>query len=105
MEEIIKQIAQIDSVAVSNRQNSERALQEKRKAYEEQMETYRQKTLQTAHQKADEIYRQIIQSGEKGSYVESEKSRRSAVVMQNYYAEIKETLLNEVFHELFEVEG
>ena len=105
MDEIIKQIAQIDSVAVSNRRNSEQALQDKRKAYENQMKDYYQTSIQKAHEKADKLYQQIVSLGQDGHSVESEKCRKSVVAIQNYYREIEETLLNEVFNELFKVEG
>ncbi|MBP3888935.1 MAG: hypothetical protein J6F30_15015 [Cellulosilyticum sp.] len=105
MDDIIKQIAQIDSVAVSNRRNSEEALQEKRKAYEKQMSDYYETRIQKAKEKAEQIYSQIVSSGEDEHHIESEKSRKSMVTIQNYYTEIEQTLLDEVFNELFKVEG
>lgn len=105
MEEIIKQIAQIDSVAVSNRANSDRALKEKRQKYENEILAYREDKIRSANKQAEEIYNQIIITGETGSHLETEKCRKSALETQNRYLEIEETLLNEVFNELFRVEG
>ena len=105
MEEIIKQIAQIDSVAVSNRANSDRALKEKRQKYENEMLVYREERIQSAHKQAEELYHQIIMTGETGNHLEIEKCKKSALETQNRYLEIEEALLNEVFNELFRVEG
>ena len=105
MEDIIKQIAQIDSVVVSNRENSEQALKAKRQQYEKEMLTYREECIKQANEKADQIYNQIIRSGEKDHRLEIEKNRKSATQARNRYLEIEEILLNEVFEELFKVEG
>jgi len=105
MNEMIKQIAQIDSVAVSNRKNSEQALKEKKEQYEKEMITYREESLKKANERANEIYNQIIETGNTNHNLEEEKCKKTALVAQNRYLEIEETLLNEIFEELFRVEG
>lgn len=105
MEEIIKQIAQIDSVAVSNRINSEQALKEKREQYEDEIQAYREETLKKAKERADEIYNQIVMTGKTGHNLETEKCKKTAIEAQKRYLEIESTLLNEVFDEIFRVEG
>lgn len=104
MNEIIKQIAQIDSVAVSNRRNSEQALKERKEQYEKEMLDYREESLKKANERANEIYNQIIVTGETGHNLEEEKCKKLALAIQNRYLELEETLLNEVFNELFRVE-
>lgn len=105
MEEIIKQIAQIDYVAVSNRQNGEQALQERRAQYEKEMLTYREETLAKAHKKADEIYNKIVLKGEQGHDLAASDCQKVISNAKNKYLEIEQVLLNEVFDELFGVEG
>lgn len=101
MEEIIKQIAQIDSVAVSNRNNSEQALKEKRHQYEEEMRLYRENSLKKAEEKAKEIYKEIVSLGESGNQVEAAKCRQNTQAVTNKYLESEELLLKEVLNELF----
>lgn len=105
MEEIIKEIAQIDSVAVSNRMSSQQVLEERRRGYEQQIETYHQETIQKARERAEKIYNEIIMAGETRCHVEADQSRESVSTMQNRYFEVEKILLNEVFDELFGVEG
>lgn len=105
MNEIIKQIAQIDSVAVSNRKDSEQALKEKKERYEREILAYREENLKKANERANEIYSQIIETGETGHSLEEEKCKKLALVAQNRYLEVEEKLLNEIFDELFRVEG
>ena len=104
MNEIIKQIAQIDSVAVSNRKNSEQALKERKEQYEKEILDYREASLKRANEKANEIYNQIIGTSETGHHLEEEQYKKLSLVAQSRYLEIEETLLNEVFDELFRVE-
>lgn len=105
MEEIIKQIAQIDSVAVSNRENSEQALKERRQNYEREMQTYREERLKKAKEQADRLYNEMVMNGEADHSLERDKSKRATEELQNRYAEIEKVLLNEVFDQLFGVEG
>lgn len=105
MEEIIKQIAQIDAVAISNKESSEKALKEKREQYENEILTYREENLAKAREQAKVLYDQIIMTGETGHNLEAEKCRKTAVMAQNRYLEIEESLLNEVFNEIIRVEG
>lgn len=105
MEEIIKQIAQIDSVAVSTKKNSEQALKNKQQQYEKEMIDYREETLAKAKQRAQELYHEIVNTGETGHNLEEERSKKLALVAQNRYLNREEALLNDVFDELFGVEG
>lgn len=105
MEDMIKQIAQIDSVAVNTRKNNEQALKEKKQQYENEMTSYREETLAKAKKQAEEIYEQIVSSGMTGHNLEEEKCKKLALVAQNKYLRVEDVLLNEVFDELFGVEG
>lgn len=105
MEEIIKKIAQIDSVAVNTRANSEEALKEKKQQYEKEMADYRKETIEKAKERAQDLYKQIIDAGQTGHNLEEEKSKKLALVAQNRYLKVEEKLLSEVFTQLFGVEG
>lgn len=105
MDEIIKQIAQIDSAAVNNKKNNEQALNEKREQYEKEILTYREEHLRKAQERAQELYNQIIATGESNHDLEEEKSKKLALAAQNRYLEVEKALLDEVFNELFRVEG
>lgn len=103
MEEIIRQIAQIDAVAASNRKNSEQALNEKRNQYEEEMRIYRETSLATAEEKAKEIYREIVSLGKSGNQLEAEKSKQNAQAVMNHYIKSEEQLLKEVLDDILKV--
>lgn len=105
MNEMIKQIAQIDSAAVSNRRNSEQALIEKKEKYEKEMLNYREERLKNANERAREIYGQMIESGEREYHLQEEKCKQLVLVAQNRYLELEEVLLEEVFNKLFKVEA
>lgn len=105
MEDMIKQIAQIDSVAVNTRKNNEQALKEKKQQYENEMASYKEEMLAKAKKQAEELYEQIVSSGMTGHNLEEEKCKKLALVAQNKYLRVKDVLLNEVFDELFGVEG
>lgn len=105
MEEIIKQIVQIDSVALNAKKNGEELLKSKRHQYEEELKFYREKTLEEAKKKGEAIYQQVLSSGEKSYRQEEEKCRRIAQNLENYYLQIEEKLLEQVFEALFKVEG
>ena len=105
MNEMIKQIAQIDFAAVSNRRNSEQTLKEKKEKYEKEMMDYREERLKNAHERAKEIYNQMIESGEKEHDLQEEKCKQLALVAQNRYLELEDSLLEEVFNKLFKVEA
>lgn len=105
MDDIIRQIAQIDSVAVNNKKSNEQTLKSKREQYEKEISSYREEQLKKAHERADELYKEIIATGEAAYCLEEEKCKKLALEAHNRYLGIESTLLNEVFEELFRVEG
>lgn len=105
MEEIIKQIAQIDSVAASNRKNSEQALKEKRHQYEEEIRLYRESSLKRANEKAKEIYKEIVSLGESGNQVEAQKCKQDTQAVVQHYEASEKKLLEEVLSELFKIKS
>lgn len=105
MDEIIKQIAQIDSVAINTKKNSEEALKDKKQQYEKEMADYREETLAKAKERAQELYNEIVNAGETGQKLEEEKSKKLAFAAQNRYLQLEEGLVDEVFAALFGVEG
>lgn len=105
MEDIIKQIVQIDSVALNTKQLNEENLKLKREQYEKEMSDYRDQVLGNAYKRADEVYNQIVSAGTKEYDLEEEKCRKVVLVVENHYLQIEETLLSNTFKELFGVEG
>ena len=105
MNEMIKQIAQIDSAAVSNRRNSEQNLKEKQEKYEKEILDYREERLKAAQERGKEIYNQMIESGQKELTLQEEKTKQLTLIAENRYLELEETLLEEVFNKLFKVEA
>ena len=104
MEEIIKQIAQIDSAALSNRKSSELALKEKKEKYEIEMVAYSERVISQAKAQAEKIYNQMIMSSEISYDEEVGRCRSLASEIQSHYLKIEAELLDEVFSELFRVE-
>lgn len=105
MEDIIKQIAQIDSAAVNTRKDSEQALKEKKQQYEKQISDYKEETLAKAKAHAEELYEQIVNAGETGHDLAEEKSKKLGLEAKNRYLKVETALIHEVFDELFGVEG
>lgn len=103
MEEIIKQIAQIDSVAASNRKNSEQALKEKRHQYEEEIRLYRESSLKKANERAKEIYKEIVNLGESGNQLEAKKCKQDTQAVIEHYKAAEAQLLKEVLSDLFKI--
>lgn len=105
MEDIIRQIVQIDSVAFDTKKSNEEALKLRKEQYEKEISTYRENTLKEAQKRAKEIYDQIVSIGISGHDLEEEKCKKAALTVENHYLQIEEQLLQEVFEELFRVEG
>lgn len=105
MEDIIKQIVQIDSVALKTRKNNEEVLKAKQKQYEEAMKNYEKEVLEEANTRAKVLYDQIVSSGTREYSLQEEKSKEVALNLKKSYLQVADSLLNQVFDELFKVEG
>lgn len=105
MQDIIKEIAKIDTLAFNAKEKSQEVLQAKRNEYEVQMEQYEKQTLDKAEEKAKGIYNQIVENGKSESLLQEEKAKKMALSIKNKYMEIETKLLDEAFHELFMMEG
>ena len=105
MEDIIKQIAQIDSVADSNRENNEKILKEKRQQFELEMQYYRKEKLEKAREQAKAIYDQVLSIGEMRHSEEVQKCKEEISMVKERYKHIEQALLDKVFSQLFRVEG
>ncbi|MDF2614954.1 MAG: hypothetical protein K0S71_2740 [Clostridia bacterium] len=105
MEDIIKQIIQIDSTALNTKHTNEESLRLKREHYEEQMKIYKEDVLKKANARAEELYNQIVESGMGQYKIEEEKSKQAALLIENRYLQIEDALLDKIFSELFMVEG
>lgn len=105
MEDIIKQIVQIDSAALSTRKDNEQLLKLRQEQYEKKMEDYKKEVFEKAELKANAIYEQILGESMKQFHLEEEKNKHRVLTMENHYVEVKDQLLKEVFMKLFGVEG
>ena len=105
MEDIIKQIVQIDAVAFNTRRGYEEALKLKKEQYEKQMQEYKESTLAEAREKAKEVYEQIVAVGMTRHHLEEEKCKMISLAVENHYLQVEEALLKQVFEELVVVEG
>ena len=105
MEDIIKQIVQIDSVALNTKKLTEESLKLKREQYEKEISDYRDEVITRAYKRADEVYEQIVSTGTQQHDLEEQKCKKIALVVENRYLQIEETLLQNTFNELFGVEG
>lgn len=105
MEEIIKQIVQIDSVAMGTRKSNEETLRLKKEQYEKEMSAYKEEVISKARQRAGEVYEQIVGAGMQNYQLEEEKCKQSALAIENRYLQVEECLLGSLFNEIFKVEG
>ncbi|MDF2877263.1 MAG: hypothetical protein K0S30_359 [Clostridia bacterium] len=104
MEDIIKQIIQIDSVALNTKQKNEEEVQLRKQEYEEEIKQYKEDKLVRAKKKADELYSQIIENALTEAQFQEEKSKKMALSIQNRYLQSENILLDKIFKELFLVE-
>ncbi len=105
MEDIIKQIVQIDSVALNTKKLNEESLKLKREQYEKEISDYREEMLTHAYKRADEVYEQVVSGGTQQYELEEEKCKKVVLGLKNRYLQIEEILLKNTFNELFGVEG
>ncbi len=105
MEDIIKEIIRIDSVAVDTREKSEASLKERQLQYENQIKSYKMSVIEAAEKKAQEQYEQIVEMGNKEYTLEEERSKKATLLLANRYLQIEAQVLDQVFNELFPVEG
>lgn len=105
MEEIIKQIAQIDAVAFNTKKANEEALQKRKQHYEKELTEYKEEALAKAKKEAEKAYEEIMQSGKAAYEAEEKQCKRLTLHVKDHYLKVRERLLNQVFEELFEMEG
>lgn len=105
MEDIIQEIAKIDSRVHMSKTQSEARIEVRRKYYEEQMETYEKERLKEAAQKGEELYNSIIAASEQQFKFEEEKAKQISLLIENKYLQVEQTMLTEIFNKLFAVEA
>lgn len=105
MEEIIKQIMDIDDVTLNNKRQNEQIVRQKKESYEKQMALYKEEKMQEAKQKAQMLQEQMIEAAKQEYSLQEEKSKKNAMLLENKYIQIESSLLNQVFEELFGVVG
>ncbi len=104
MEDIIKEIIRIDSVAVDTREKSEASLKERQLQYENQIKNYKMSVIEAAEKKAQEQYELIVEMGNKEYTLEEERSKKAILLLANRYLQIEAQVLDQVFNDLFPVE-
>jgi hypothetical protein len=105
MEDIIKQVIQIDSIALNTKQMNDESLKLKIQQYEEEMSAYKEDVLEKTNQRANELYEHIIESSMGQYNIAEEKSKKTALLIENRFLQIEKELLDKVFYEIFAVEG
>ena len=105
MDEIIKQIVQIDTVAISTKENNEEAIRRKQEKYEREIESYRQANIEEAKKRAEAIYNQILNMGIEESKLGETRSKAYSAELEERYMAVEAKLLEEIFQELLEVEA
>ena len=105
MEDIIQEIVKIDSRVYANKVQSEERIEERKKYYETQMESYEKERLKKAEEKGEKLYKQIIEASEQQFKFEEEKAKQLSLLIENKYLQIEEPMLEEIFEKLFAVEA
>ncbi|WP_069997115.1 hypothetical protein [Cellulosilyticum sp. I15G10I2] len=101
MEDIIKQIIQIDSIALSTKQNNEELLRLRKEQYEEEMKIYEEQTIKEANKKAEELYNQVIAGGMLQCQLDEERCKQATLLIENHYLQVENLMLDKLFNELF----
>lgn len=104
MEDIIQEIAKIDSRVHTTKNQSEERIEARRKYYEEQMEIYEGERLKKAEAKATEIYDRILVAAEQQFKFEEEKAKQITLLIENRYLQVEDGLVEALFNKLFAVE-
>ena len=105
MEDIIQEIAKIDSRVHTTKSQSEERIEARRKYYEEQMEIYETERLKEAEERATLTYDQIMLAAEQQFKFEEEKAKQITLLIENRYMQVEETLIETLFNKLFVVEA
>lgn len=105
MEDIVKQIADIDSIAEEKRKSVEDNIKDSKEKYEKQMATYKKEHIEAANAEAKRIIDDLVSQGEAIAAAEEAKSQSIIKKVKDAYVKIEDGLLDEIFNELFEVEG
>lgn len=105
MEDIIQEIAKIDSRVYATKNQSQERIEARRKYYEEQMAIYEKARLKEATEKGEEIYKNIMIAAEQQSKFEEEKAKQISLLIENRYLQVEEKLLTDLFSMLFAVEA
>ncbi|MHC1750217.1 MAG: hypothetical protein AB9856_18265 [Cellulosilyticaceae bacterium] len=105
MEEIIKQIMDIDEATLNSKRQNEQTIKQKKESYENQIAQYKEEKMKEAQEKAQLLQEQIIETGKQEYHLHEEKSKKNAMLLENKYIQIENSLLDQVFEELFGVVG
>lgn len=105
MEDIIKEIINIDSNALESKKQQEDRINERKAYYEAQMLAYENERLASARKAADEIYENIIKAAQEQYKFEEEKAKKQVLLIENKYLQVEGPLLEQVFNKLFLVEA
>ncbi|MGL5675332.1 MAG: hypothetical protein ACRDDX_02865 [Cellulosilyticaceae bacterium] len=105
MEEIIQEIAKIDSRIRASKSQSEERIEARRKYYETQMEIYETERIKEANEKSEELYKGIIVGAEQQAQFEEEKAKQMALLVENRYLQVEGKMLEALFDKLFIVEA
>ena len=105
MEDIIQEIAKIDSRVKMSKAQSEERIEARRQYCEKQMEIYEAERLKEAKEKAESVYASIIEATNQQYQFEEEKAKQVTLLIENRYLQVEDKLIEELFNKLFAVEA
>ncbi len=102
MQDIIERVFEIDQKAQQAKHHHQVYMQSRKRYYEEQIETYRQKSLHEAEREGRAQYESIMQ---RAAYTHEQLDSEATIAqMDARYAQIEQEKLQAVFDDLLKVE-
>ncbi|HBN84949.1 MAG TPA: hypothetical protein DDZ89_14025 [Clostridiales bacterium] len=100
MKEIIERISKIDAMAYESEQIGKANLIEEKQKFENEMKQYRERTLEGAHNKANALYNQIIDSATNDLQMQEKKNHEISDRIIKCYGKVEKDVIKDIL-ELF----
>lgn len=105
MNDIIKQIIEIDSVAFEKKNSNEELLIKKKQEYEYQISSYRKEKIEEAKKRAQIIADNVDVYIKESEKQESEKLVNISSIIDTNYKKSENELVDTIFNKIFALEG
>lgn len=105
MNDIIKQIIEIDSVAFEKKNSNEKLLIKKKQEYENQISSYHKEKIEEAKQKAQVIADNVDEFIKESEKQESERIVNISSKIGTNYKNSENELIETIFNKIFALEG